>query len=97
MSFSQFTLLLCPVNTGCHWEIAFGLPRSKKIVYINPVGEQKSKISKFIRGWRSFINKRSMEGLDCGEGPGKWTISTVPHTIQNDSVNCGIFVMKVRF
>ena len=36
-----------------------------------------------------------MEGLDCGKGHGKWTISTVPHTIQDDSVNCGIFVMKV--
>jgi hypothetical protein len=67
----------------------------KTIVYINPLGEQHSKIAKFIRGWRCLIYKRSMEGLDCGKGHGKWTLSTVLHTIQNDSVNCGIFVMKV--
>jgi hypothetical protein len=95
MAFNDFTLLLGPINTGDHWEIAFAFPQSKKIVYINPLGEQRSKIAKFIRGWRCLIYKRSMEGLDCGKGHGKWTISTVPHTIQNDSVKCGIFVMKV--
>ena len=95
MVFNDFTLLLGPINTGDHWEIAFAFPQSKKIVYINPLGEQHSKIAKFIRGWRCLIYKRSMEGLDCGKGHGKWTISTVPHTIQNDSVKCGIFVMKV--
>jgi Ulp1 family protease len=56
------TLLLCPINTGDHWEIAFAFPQSKKIVYINPLGEQHSKIAKFIRGWRCLIYKRSMEG-----------------------------------
>jgi hypothetical protein len=45
------------------------------------------------RTWK--VDKRTMECLDCGKGHGKWTISTVPHTIQDDSVNCGIFVMKV--
>ena len=30
-----------------------------------------------------------------GKGHHKWTISSVQHTLQNDSVNCGIFVMKV--
>jgi Ulp1 family protease len=65
------TLLLCPINTGDHWEIAFAFPQSKKIVYINSLGEQRSKIAKFIRGWRCLIYKRSMEGLDCGKGHGK--------------------------
>jgi Ulp1 family protease len=53
MAFNDFTLLLCPINTGGHWEIAFAFPQSKKIIYINPLGEQHSKIAKFIRGWRS--------------------------------------------
>jgi hypothetical protein len=53
------------INTGDHWEIAFAFPQSKKIVYINSLGEQHSKIAKFIRGWRCLIYKRSMEGLDC--------------------------------
>jgi len=94
MTFNDFTLLLCPINTGGHWEIAFAFPQSKKIVYINLLGEQLSNIAKFIRGWRSLVYKRSMEGLDCGKGHGKWTVSTFPQYIQNDSVNCGIFVMK---
>ena len=94
MAFNDFTLLLCPINTGGHWEIAFAFPQSKKIVYINPLGEQHSKIAKCMR-MEILIYKGSMEDLDCEKGHGKWTISTVPHTIQNDSVNCGIFVMKV--
>lgn len=97
MALSDFSLLLCPMNTGGHWEIAFAFPGSKKIIYINPLGEKEEKTSKFIRGWRTFINKRSMEGLDCGEGPSKWAITTVPHTMQHDVVNCGVFVMKVSF
>jgi Ulp1 family protease len=95
MAFNDFTLLLCPINTGGHWEIAFAFPQTKKIIYINPLGERHSNIVKFIRGWRSLVYKRSMEGLDYGKGHQKWTISSVQHTLQNDSVNCGIFVMKV--
>ena len=89
MAFNDFTLLLCPINTGDHWEIAFAFPQSKKIVYINPLEEQHSKISKYMRMeilnlqkiygryrlWKRTwkVDKRSMEGLDCGKGHGKWT------------------------
>jgi hypothetical protein len=58
-----FTLLLCPINTGGHWEIAFAFPQTKKIIYINPLGKRHSNIAKFIRGWRSLVYKRSMKIL----------------------------------
>ncbi len=74
------TLLLCPINTGDHWEIAFAFPQSKKIVYINPLEEQHSKIAKYMRMeilnlqkiygrhrlWKRTwkVDKRSMEDLD---------------------------------
>jgi hypothetical protein len=31
MAFNDFTLLLCPINTGGHWEIAFAFPQTKKL------------------------------------------------------------------
>ena len=30
MAFNDFTLLLCPINTGGHWEIAFAFQTNQK-------------------------------------------------------------------
>lgn len=77
MTFNDFTLLLCPVNTGGHWEIAFAFPQYKKIVYINPLGERHSNIAKFIRGWRSLAYKdlwkrpSKVDNINCSTYPSK--------------------------
>jgi hypothetical protein len=54
---------------------------SLTLIYINPLGERHSNIAKFIRGWRSLVYKRSMEGLDYGKGYQKWTILSVQNAI----------------
>jgi Ulp1 family protease len=90
----SYDQILCPYNSGQHWELVVVLPHRKTLLYIDPLGELDEKKNAVLKSWKTFINRRFSEGLEAA-GPSKWKIETVHHSKQQDSVSCGVYVMKV--
>lgn len=93
-NFQEYNECLAVVNEGGdHWILLIINWTEQKIVYINPLGECQSSLQLYCQRWYDFLDKRSEEGLDKSL-PRPWRMMTVPHQKQNDSVSCGIYVLK---
>ncbi|KAJ8315775.1 hypothetical protein KUTeg_007925 [Tegillarca granosa] len=57
-SVDTYDMILCPYNSGGHWELIAVLPKAKQLIYMDSFGEKDHKKHIIIKGWKTFINKR---------------------------------------
>ncbi|XP_062585887.1 uncharacterized protein LOC134247563, partial [Saccostrea cucullata] len=83
--FSSYDMILAAVNeNNSHWTLIVVYPSTKKLVYINPLGELKRTMKDIGDKWRK-VNEISEDG---------WKVETTKHTKQYDSNSCGVYVVK---
>ncbi|KAL0993518.1 hypothetical protein UPYG_G00109030 [Umbra pygmaea] len=72
-----------PYLEGRHWTFFHCNIKQKTITYINSLGKREARSSQIVKNWSAFATSK-----DC---PGPWLLQEVSHSLQNDSVSCGVF------
>ncbi|KAG9272104.1 sentrin-specific protease-like [Astyanax mexicanus] len=84
---SLYGILLGVINDRHHWTLAVIYPSEKRSVFLDPLGESKTNVTKCLETTRAFMRSK-------GCNVSRWTCGTVPHPLQRDSTSCGVFVCK---
>ncbi|WAR27616.1 hypothetical protein MAR_013320 [Mya arenaria] len=85
----------CPRIVPQDTTVPIVVPDAKCLVYINPMGEPRSKCDKYRNRWTAFLRERSRRhiGQDALTHDG-WEVQTVPHDKQTDGSSCGVYVIR---
>ncbi|XP_049337493.1 uncharacterized protein LOC125802972 isoform X7 [Astyanax mexicanus] len=81
----NYKRVMGPYLEGDHWTFVHCNLESKEIVYCNSFGESKEKCETIRDTWELFAKRRDILG--------PWTVKTLPHSTQLDSVSCGVFTI----
>ncbi|XP_049340995.1 uncharacterized protein LOC111194920 isoform X7 [Astyanax mexicanus] len=84
----NYKRVMGPYLEGDHWTFVHCNLESKEIVYCNSFGESKEKCETIRDTWELFAKRRDILG--------PWTVKTLPHSTQLDSVSCGVFTIMVK-
>ncbi|XP_051994313.1 uncharacterized protein LOC127652219 isoform X1 [Xyrauchen texanus] len=88
MKFPIEDIWLCPVNVGAHWILVIINMPEKKLLLIDPMGNECSYEHKILRNWRNFLK------LTCDGQTAQWQLRTLKHDQQMDSSSCGVLVLN---
>ena len=81
----------CSFNvSGRHLELLVFYPTEWNIIYVNPLGENATRIKAILKAWKIVANKYENE-----VSQGAWTCTLRPHIRQADGHSCGAFVIEV--
>ncbi|XP_021366092.1 uncharacterized protein LOC110458631 [Mizuhopecten yessoensis] len=95
VTLSDYDIIIGAVNeNNDHWTLCAVYPKEKIIFYVNPLGESKPRMDKFLMHWRRFLLQRYNTGLDSPPMSAQWKIERKCHIKQYDSVSCGVYVLK---
>ncbi|CAC5392155.1 unnamed protein product [Mytilus coruscus] len=86
---------LCENNN--HWCLMVIYPQSRELLYLNPLGEQKTHQDQYLQNWLLFISERHNRGIRRNPSFSlEWSIVTRKHRKQLlvDSSSCGVFTLK---
>ncbi|CAF1024447.1 unnamed protein product [Brachionus calyciflorus] len=84
---SIYESLIFPFNkNGNHWCLFFASIKNGTVTYIDPLGENQQDFDFYFKNWCDFSSRRN--DLNKIE----WKKQSYCHSIQNDSINCGIYV-----
>ncbi|CAC5358508.1 unnamed protein product [Mytilus coruscus] len=84
---------LCENNN--HWCLLVIYPQSRELLYLNPLGEQKTHQDQYLQNWLLFISERHNRGIRRNPSFSlEWSIVTRKHRKQLDSSSCGVFTLK---
>ncbi|KAL0979939.1 hypothetical protein UPYG_G00191830 [Umbra pygmaea] len=83
----KFKYIFGVINEHQHWTLTIMIPHEKRALFLDPLGETKSKIQKCQNVTRSFM-------IQKGYNVPKWGCDTIPHSCQQDGSSCGAFVLK---
>ncbi|XP_048853068.1 uncharacterized protein LOC125721122 isoform X2 [Brienomyrus brachyistius] len=89
MKFPVVEKWACPVNVGAHWILVVVDIPLKKIILMDPFGNEASYERRILRNWRNFMKQRGDD-----ENRATWTVATLQHNKQRDGSSCGVFILK---
>ncbi|XP_048861185.1 uncharacterized protein LOC125728154 isoform X2 [Brienomyrus brachyistius] len=89
MKFPVVEKWACPVNVGAHWILLVVDIPLKKIILIDPFGNEASYERRILRNWRNFMKQRGDD-----ENRATWTVATLQHNKQRDGSSCGVLILK---
>ncbi|XP_048854583.1 uncharacterized protein LOC125722465 [Brienomyrus brachyistius] len=90
MKFPVVEKWACPVNVGAHWILVVVDIPLKKIILMDPFGNEASYERRILRNWRNFMKQRGDD-----ESRATWTVATLQHNKQRDGSSCGVFILKL--
>ena len=83
----KYDLILMPVCVSSHWTLVVANCRTSTVYRVDSL--KNITCDDFLEHWKNFMKSRN----DVWQ---KWTHENLPCSVQDDGVNCGIFVFMVR-
>ncbi|KAF4110741.1 hypothetical protein G5714_007772 [Onychostoma macrolepis] len=87
MNPGAYDVLIGTVNENNHWTLLVIYPKKLRILYLNSLGENQSKLEHCKKAVSKFMATKG----NLGE---KWECGKVPHCLQKDDNSRGVFVCK---
>lgn len=89
LDLDEYEIILIPFNIGFHWSLIKINPRNFSIFYYDSLNEVSKSIVEPILNLFINIHKRNNKSNDI-----KWTLSTVSCPKQENSNDCGVFLLR---